>query len=279
MHPSIPFASIDMDPAYIQLSAVEVGLAALLILINGAISIVLRLGLERLLFMAAVRTVVQLLLIGLVLQWIFDLRRWYVVVALMAVMTITASVVAVRRTERRYPGIWLDGLVSVWASSWLITAVALGAIVRVQPWYLPQYSIPLLGMVLGNTLSGISLGMTTLGEELTNRRDQVEALLAMGATRWEAARSAVQKAMRTGMIPIINSMLVVGIVSLPGMMTGQLLSGVDPLNAVNYQIVIMFLIASATALGTFSAVLLSYRRLFNARHQFLYAKIAKRTGA
>ena len=88
--------------------------------------------------------------------------------------------------------------------------------------------------------------------------------------RWEAALPAIREAARTGMIPILNSMTVVGIVSLPGMMTGQLLAGVSPVQAVKYQIVIMFLIASATALGTVGAVLLGYLRLFNRRHQFRF---------
>ncbi|MFP6659456.1 MAG: ABC transporter permease, partial [Pirellulales bacterium] len=108
---------------------------------------------------------------------------------------------------------------------------------------------------------------------LAARRDQVEMLLSLGATRWEAARPAVRQSVRTGMTPIINAMMVVGVVSLPGMMTGQILSGAAPLDAVKYQIVIMFLIASATAMGTVSIVLLGYRRLFNADHQFLYQRV------
>ncbi|MHC5541752.1 ABC transporter permease, partial [Singulisphaera rosea] len=98
---------------------------------------------------------------------------------------------------------------------------------------------------------------------------------ALGATRWEAARRPIQESVRTGMIPTINAMMVVGIVSLPGMMTGQLLAGVAPVEAVKYQIVIMFLISSGTALGTVGVVLLSYRRLFNVDHQFLYRRIAE----
>jgi putative ABC transport system permease protein len=157
-----------------------------------------------------------------------------------------------------------------------MAAIALFALVRVRPWYSPHYAIPLVGMILGNTLNGIALGLDRLGSELNARRGEIEGLLALGATRWEAARGPVQQAIRTGMIPILNAMMVVGIVSLPGMMTGQLLAGVDPIQAVKYQIVIMFLISSGTALGTVGVVLLSYRRLFNANHQFLHRLIAER---
>lgn len=262
-----------MTPHYIDLAPWQVSIAALLVLVNAGVSLALRLKMEGRLLVAAVRTIAQLALIGLVLDWVFAVGRVGIVLLLMTLMVLVAGLAAVRSTGHRYPGIWLNALVSIWASSWVITAVALFGIVHVRPWYDPQYAIPLLGMVLGNTLNGISLGLDRLTEELKGRRGQVESLLALGATRWEAAQDAVRQAVRTGMIPILNSMMVVGIVSIPGTMTGQLLAGIEPLSAVEYQIVIMFLIASGTALGTVGVVLLGYRRLFNARHQFLSARI------
>lgn len=259
--------------SYLELSYVQVGIAALLILINGAISAALRLGLGKRLLIASVRTVVQLLLVGLVLEAVFGLSRWYAVVAMMLVMATIAGIAAVRRAGYRFPGIWSASLISMWASSWIVTGLALGAVVQVEPWWKPQYAIPLLGMILGNTLNGISLGLDRLGGELLARRGEVEALLALGATRWEAARGPVRTAVTTGMVPILNTMTVVGLVALPGMMTGQLLSGVSPIEAVKYQVVILFLLAAGTALGTVSVVLLSYRRLFSPRHQFLHRLI------
>jgi len=250
--------------SYVELTYWQVGLAALLIVVNGAISVALRLQMERSLLIASIRTVVQLTLVGFVLEWVFQVERWYVVLALAALMTLIAGATATSRNDRRYPGIWINTIVSIWASSWLVMAFALFAVLRgIDNWYQPQYAIPLLGMVLGNTLNGISVGLNTFTESLVDRRDEVETLLALGATRWEAARNAVRHAVRIGMVPIINSMMIVGIVSLPGMMTGQLVSGMQPMDAVKYQIVIMFLIASATALGTVGVVLLSFRRLLS----------------
>jgi len=260
---------------YLELTYFDMGLAALLIIVNGAVSIVLGLKLGRLLLLASVRTIIQLLLIGVVLQSVFSSTRWYVVLGLLSVMTIVAGVSAVGRMERFHRGVYIDSIISVWCSSWIVSVYALLAIMRdVQPWYQPQYAIPLVGMILGNSLNGISLGLNRFSEELVTHRDRVEALLTLGATRWEAARTSICRAVHTGMIPIINSMMVVGIVNLPGMMTGQLLSGVSPLQAVRYQIVIMFLIAAATALGTVGAVLLSYHRLFSGDHQFLYSNVS-----
>ncbi len=265
-----------MNPNYVQLDYWQVAIAALLILINAAISLALWLNLERTLLWAALRTVVQLLLVGLILNWVFAIDRWYIVIALLAMMTLIAGVSAVRRSERRYAGVWVDAIVSIWASSWLVTAFALFAVIQgMDKWYQPQYAIPLMGMVLGNTLNGISLGLSTFLDAAVQRRDEVETLLALGATRWEAARGVVQQAVKSGMIPIINSMMIVGLVSLPGMMTGQILGNVPPIDAVKYQIVIMFMIASATALGTVGIVLLSFLRLFSREHQFLHHRIRR----
>ena len=262
---------------YIELTNWQVGLAALMIVVSAAASIALRLGLERSLAIASVRTVAQLILIGLVLEWVFGADRWYVVLLLALVMTITAGVAAANRVERKYARLHWDAILAVWTSSWLTTAYVLLVVLgRGATWYEPQYLAPLLGMVLGNSLNGISLGVTALTESLYTRRGEVETLLALGATRWEAARAAIQHAVRTGMIPIINAMMIVGIVSLPGMMTGQLLSGAAPMDAVKYQIVVMFMIAAATAMGTVGAVLLSYRRLFNADHQFVADALGNR---
>jgi putative ABC transport system permease protein len=263
-----------MSDQYINLSWAQVAWASALVVGNALLSVLIRLGLERRLVLAAVRMLIQLVLIGAVLNWVFTLRRWYAVVPLMLAMSLIGSLAAVQQTSRRYPGVWLDSIVSVFTSSWLMILVAVLLIVRVHPWYSPQYAIPLAGMILGNTLSGISLTLDRFAEELTSHRDQIEALLALGATRKEAAREAIRNAVATGLMPTINFMVLAGIVTLPGTMTGQLLAGVDPLSAVKYQIVIMFLLVSGTVLGTLCVTLLSYRRLFNARHQFLYSLIS-----
>jgi putative ABC transport system permease protein len=261
---------------YQNLSAMDMAIAASLILINGLLSLALKLGLGRQLMLAAVRTVVQLLAIGYVLGWVFEHHYWYVVLPLMCLMTLIAGASAAGRGRRTYAGQRADSILSVWVSSWLVTAVGLFVVIRIHPWYEPQYAIPILGMILGNTLTGVSLGIERMTQELTSGRNSVEMILALGGSRWEAAQLAVRQAVRAGMTPTLNQMSVVGIVSLPGMMTGQVLAGESPLDAVRYQIVIMFLIAAASALGTVGAVLLTYRRLFSADHRFLQFKLNQR---
>jgi putative ABC transport system permease protein len=128
-------------------------------------------------------------------------------------------------------------------------------------------AIPLLGMILGNTMSGVSLGLNTLTTAATRERNAVEARIALGATRWEALGTVMRQAMRSGLIPIINGMSATGLVSLPGMMTGQILAGIDPKEAVKYQLLIMFLIAGATGFGVLGAVIGGVYRLTDERHR------------
>jgi putative ABC transport system permease protein len=138
-------------------------------------------------------------------------------------------------------------------------------IIANHPWYTPQYAIPLLGMLLGNTMNGIALSMDRMTETLWQQRQVVEQRLLLGQSAAEATAEIRRQAMRSGMIPIINSMAAAGLVSLPGMMTGQILGGSSPMDAVKYQILIMFLIAAGTGFGIMSAMWLLSRKLFDER--------------
>ena len=256
--------------AVIQLSNLDLAAAAGLVLLAGLISLGLRLGVTSRLLVASGRTVVQLGLLGLVLEWVFALDQWWIVLALLSSMVINAGFAAVRRTGWRFRGIWQTGLVAVTVSSVLVTAVVTEVVVGVEPWYRPQYVIPLMGMVLGNSLTGISLSLDRVMSELHTRRAEVEGALALGATAWEATRPILSEAVKTGLVPILNAMTVAGIVSLPGMMTGQILAGSPPMEAVRYQIVVMFMIAGAAALGSLLASLLAWRRLRTVDHQIRF---------
>ena len=249
-----------MNSAFISLEWTDLALATVLIVLAGGISVVLRLGIEWRLGIAAVRTVVQLGIIGLVLEQVFALDRADLVVLLVLLMTVFAAREAVSRTTRRYRGIWLDAWVAIAASCLLVGAIVTQVVVGVKPWYDPQYVIPLLGMILGNSLTGISLCLDRFLDHLEVRSAEVELRIAFGATRREALAPPLQDAVRTGMIPIINAMAAAGIVSLPGMMTGQILAGSPPLQAVAYQIVVMFMISAAVALGAMMVVVLAGRR-------------------
>jgi putative ABC transport system permease protein len=266
-----PEPVIDMSPWHL-------GLAALLVVVAGIVSVGLRLQLERRLAIAAVRTVVQLLLVGYVLKWVFEARSFFPLLAAMCFMFVVAAREGVKRPKRRFGGMTWLALLALIVSGMLTTSTVTALIIGVRPWYKPQYLIPLLGMVLGNQLTALSLCLDQILGILSERRSEIEMELAHGATRWEAARDAVGEGVRSGMIPVINSMMVVGIVSLPGMMTGQILAGADPHVAVEYQMVVMFMIAGATALSCIIMAMLTYRRLFNARHQLEGDRIVRQKG-
>ena len=260
----------------IQLGPWDLAIAAALILINAGLSLAMSLRMERSIAVAAGRMVVQLLAVGLILEWVFGLSHPLAVMGLGLAMALLAGREAVARQSLRFRGIYPVGWGVMVGSSFLVTAVALLGILEAEPWYRPQYAVPLLGMILGNTLNGIALGMDRALTGLLRERRHLELLLALGATRREAIRGLARNAVRVGITPIINAMSVAGIVSLPGMMTGQILSGTPPVEAVKYQILMFFLIAAGTALGTVGAVVGSLRLLVDHRGRIRAERLTRR---
>ena len=253
----------------IELSVIDLALAASLVLLLALVSMRLQSGISNQLLIAAVRTAVQLTLIGLVLKVIFESASLGWVTLLSVVMLLIAGREVMARQERRFTGWWgyAVGTFSMFLSSFAVTVFALIVILGENPWYTPQYAIPLLGMLLGNTMNGISIAMDRLTHSAWEQRQVIEARLMLGE-RWdEAIADYRQQAIRSGMIPIINAMAAAGIVSLPGMMTGQILAGAPPVEAVKYQILIMFLIAAGTGLGTLVAVTIGSKHLFDERQR------------
>ena len=247
----------------------DLGLAAILIILNAVLFMWLRLKLERQLVIATLRMLVQLSLLGLVLKVLFEHASPIFTGLAALVMILFAGYEVLSRQQRRLAGWWSYGVgtASILFAGTVVTAFALTTQVRPDPWYHPQIALPLLGMVLGNTMTGVALGLDTLTTRVARERVAIEAMLALGATRQAAFRPFVREAMRNGLIPIINAMSAAGLVSIPGMMTGQILSGIDPIEAVKYQILIMFLIAGGTGIGVVCAVHVTAARLSNDRHR------------
>lgn len=263
------------------MSALPIGtggllLAALLVLLDAAVSLALRLGLERRLLLAALRATLQLALLGLVLEWVFAARAPALVVALMVVMAGAAGLEAARRASRRLRWMRRLSMLVMLCSSMLVTLYGLLVVLRVDPWWSPRYALPILGMVLGNTLNGISLGLDRVLVAAEERRTHVEILLAHGAAPAQAMRDVVREAVRTGMIPILNAMVATGLISIPGMMTGQILAGAPPAEAVRYQLFILFAIAGGVALGTIGVVLGASRLLFDERGRLRLDRLSAR---
>ena len=240
---------------YNVLSIGDLVAAALLIVLNGAISFAFRLGLERSLGIAAVRMVIQLGLIGFVLKIVFTTAHPGITALLALAMVAIAGYEVWARQTSSARGPWTAGLgagtllLVGLAATFYVTFVVIGA----EPWHRPSVFIPILGMILGNALTGVSLALETITQTAKRERTAIEARLALGHARFQAFDIVLRRALTTAMMPIVNAMAVAGVVSLPGMMTGQILSGVDPVEAAKYQVMIMFAIAGSTALAVIAA--------------------------
>ncbi len=251
-----------MDVGIIPISNLQLALSVILVLIAGVISAALRLELLKPLLWGTVRTFFQLTLIGYALTYIFQLNNLFLIVVIITMMTLVASGTAARRSPQAVRYAMALGFVSLWASTFIVGTIVVTLIIAPEPWYSARIAIPIFGMILGNSMNGIALSLDRLFSEVRSSISEIEALLSFGASPWESVRECVKEALRSGMTPTINSLMVVGLVSLPGMMTGQILGGADPQQAVRYQIVVMLMIAAAVAIGCLMLVLMSYKKLF-----------------
>ena len=141
-------------------------------------------------------------------------------------------------------------------------------VIRPHPWYAPQLVVPLTGMLLGNTVSALAVGLSRFFESMRERRDEVDTLLALGATAWEAARPSVVSSIRLGLMPTTASLASAGIVTVPGMMAGQIIAGGDPINAAKYQFMVLAAIAALTLLADSVIMVLAYRKCFTVLDQY-----------
>lgn len=250
-----------LEPAIVSLSWLDLTLAFGLVLIAIGVSRWQGLGLGKDFAVGAVRTVLQLGLVGYVLVYIFALERWYLVVGALVLMLAVATHTAVERQRASHRRLLaITGAAMLLGSG--LTLIYVGAlVVRTEPWYNPRYLIPLFGMIVGNAMNAAALAAERLHSEFASRRSEVEAYLALGASVERASREPVRQALHASLIPTVNGLMVVGLVSLPGMMTGQIIAGTSPFTAVRYQVVVMFMLAGSVTI-TATLVTLWYRRTF-----------------
>lgn len=264
----------------IHLTPLDLGIAASLVLLLAGLSHALRLGVGKRLLIAAARSIVQLLLLGLVLEILFSQTNPLYIGGLALVMLLVAGYEAMARQHRRFTGLWGMGIgtLSMFITSFCITLLALLTIIQTDPWYTPQYLIPLLGMVLGNTMNAIAISLNQLTQNAWQQRSVIEARLILGHSWHEAISDIRREALRSGLIPIINAMTAAGVVSLPGMMTGQILAGSPPMEAAKYQLLILFLVAAGTGLGSVGALWMGSKHLFDERQRLRLDRLATPKG-
>lgn len=244
----------------VDISWVGLGASCLLVLVAIGVSAVQGLKLERRLVVASIRTILQLLLIGFVIGFIIEEHNPWMVIAAISIQLAIASWTSASLLERPLPGARLTALYALVPTYVIIVFVLMLLVIRHHPWWEPRILLPLGGMVLGNSLTGTVLAINRYRAALKGAREVVMARLALGVPWNLAVLEQRQEAAGAALLPTIASMLTVGVVAMPGMMTGQIIAGADALVAVKYQVVVMFMLAGAVALASSIALNLTVRR-------------------
>lgn len=254
----------------IDLTVVQVALAYVFVIIVLIIVRARGIKREKEIIISSVRMTLQLVLVGYLLVYIFNYPNPFITIGIIILMEVFAVYTIFKKFKKQL-SIGLKKVIAVSMSVGTLSCLVyfLLVVVRISPWYDPQYFIPIAGMIVGNSMTGISLGVKSLLEGMTVRRAAVEEALILGATPQDASRSIINSTFDAAILPTINSMVGMGIVFLPGMMTGQILSGTDPTTAISYQIAIMLGILGAVALTVFTMLHWGYRTFFNKENQLI----------
>ncbi len=251
------------------------GLAASLVLIAVAVVLSLgqRLGLERSMLWAAARALAQLLAVGSVLGYLLDPDRPVALASVWVVFMVVVAAITVRNRAPEVPGVFGLALASVGIATGIGLAVLLGlGIFPVEG----RTMVPLSGMIVGNALAATVVASRRIVGELADKRPEVEARLALGLSSADAAKPHIRAALRTALIPQIESTKAVGLVALPGAMTGLILAGVEPVDAVKVQAAVMFLILGGVATAVTVLSIGLTRKLFTSDHRLV--RLERSTG-
>ncbi len=250
--------------SYVEIPLWKVAVAALLVALAIALSHRAALKLEKTLAIGAVRAAIQLVAIGYALELIFAADRPWVVFAALGVMSVVAAWTAARRVSKGPSTrvLFPRALAAVLAGGVVSLAPVLLFVIAPSPWYEARYFIPIAGMMLSSAMNAVALVFDRVFGSARDARGAIEQMLALGASPGQALRPTVQAALRAAMLPTLNALVTVGLVALPGMMTGQIVSGTSPAQAVRYQIVIMYQLVAVTAVAGFAAASFATRLLF-----------------
>jgi putative ABC transport system permease protein len=249
--------------ASIHVAVWQVAASLVLVAIAIAISLWRQADLERDIAIATVRSIVQLTLVGYAIKLIFEADTIWLVLALLSVMVLFGALTA-RSRAKNVPGAFWPLLIAlaIAAASTLGLVVALGVF---EP--TPRYLVPVGGMVIGNAMTASAVALNRLGDEVGDSRARIEATLALGATAREAALPIVRRALRSGMITLVDSTKTTGLIFFPGTMVGMLLAGASPTDAVRLQLILLYTLLGSVAIAGLLATTLAYRNFFTPAQQ------------
>jgi len=252
-----------MNNTVMNLSVLQLSIAYIFVLIMLVIFKSRGIKREKQILIASTRMTVQLTIMGYILMFVFNNPSWW----LTSLMIILMISFAIYNSIKRVKATMSRELQSIIAFSMIFGALLTATffivvVLNVRPWFNPQYFIPISGMIVGNSMTGIALGANKLCTDIEDKRVEIENSLMLGASPIAATREIVNNAFDSAILPTMNNMLTMGIVSLPGMMTGQILSGTFPITAIKYQIGIMLAILGSTSISTVLFVTIGYRTFF-----------------
>jgi len=256
-----------MEHSVINPSLTDLALTGILFGIVIFLSVREQLQIEKTFIHATLRAVVQLLLVGYLIEQVFSLDRWYWVLLLLVTMSVIAARAGSQRIESKIKQLSLFVWIAVFVSTLLDTFIVTEVILKIDPWWEPRYLIPLAGMIMGNALNSGSLVGERFISEIRNRKSEIEMMLILGFSSTEACVEMKRTAVKNSLIPTLNAMFTVGLVHLPGMMTGQILGGVNPVIASKYQIIVMLMVSSTVIITALILVNLLQKRYFSNVHQ------------
>ncbi len=260
-----------MSAGVADIGYLELVLASLLMLVAAAVSWRLELGQEKRIAVATVRCFIQLLACGLLLSVLFEFQTWWLVLLVIAFMVVNATQIAASRVKSTKLRLWPALFVTLLTSSVVVSFIVVEGVIHAQPWYNARELVPIVGMITGNAMSASAVAIDRLFSSLDARSDEMFSLVALGATRREAALPSLREAIGAGMTPVLATMSAAGVVTIPGMMSGQILAGADPIAAAKYQIVVLLMLSAANTIAIVVACFLVYRKRFSAQGYYLDA--------
>ena len=227
-----------------------------------------KIDLGKTLLIGTIRTFVQLTIMGYVLTYFFRQDNWIFMVGLVLMMILIAAYEGYsRQRSHPIPNYFLILAGSMLVTVFLVLGLILQFILHTEPWYYPYAMIPIAGMIIGNGLNSATLTVNRFIGEINHREKEIEMLLSLGAPPRAAIQDALRESVKAALLPNVNAMMTVGLVQLPGVMTGQILSGIDPLIAVRYQIMIMYMWVTTATMMNILVLALVYRRFFTPQWQ------------
>ncbi|MCX8131720.1 MAG: iron export ABC transporter permease subunit FetB [Clostridia bacterium] len=223
---------------------------------------------EKEILISTARMTIQLVLTGYILVYIFENSNPFFTLLIITVMEAFAINNVYKRAKTKISA-RLKKLIALSMIAGTVSSLIyfLFVVINVSPWYNPRYFIPIAGMIVGNSMTGISLGVVRLIDGMKTHKHLIESSLMLGASPKTASKNIINNAFDSAILPTINTMVSMGIVSLPGMMTGQVLSGTSPVTAIGYQIAIMLGILGSVSLTVIIFVQLGYKTFFNEHQQ------------